>query len=134
MLKNLIMLLLVAAFGFGQAKLDDIIELVNNGKLDEAETQINAYLEANEEDPGALFVKGLILMKQEKDKEAVAFIEKAIEAQPKEAEYHKLAGLLYEKLNQIQKAKSAWRKCKKLAKDEELRKEAGDHLEMLERK
>ena len=132
MTRACIAILFVTVTLFGQTSLGDIISLVNKGKIKEAERKISEFLKAHPGDHRANFIKGLVLLNQEKYQAAVEFVESALSKKPDQPDYLRLAGLLHEKLKEPEKAIIHWKNCLKHAKNDSLRQEAKIHLEILQ--
>ena len=111
-----------------QLELSQTIELVNNGKYDEANKLIDNYLKNNAQDHRANFIKALILTKFKDFGTALTYIEKALSLKDDRAEYYLIAAQLYEALEKNKLAISAWEKCLAFAKDSKLFAEAKNHL------
>ena len=129
-MKYIILLLILFSVSFAQMKLDEIIKLSNSGQTNLALKEINSFLDINQNEHRAYFIKALILTEKKEFSNAVSILDNAIAISETNAEYYRLAGQLNENLNRISKAVSSWNNCKKYATGA-LKGEAEKHLQYL---
>jgi len=66
----------------------DVQRLITDQKYDDAKAQIQAVIKRNEKDDAALHCMGMILISQDKSKDAIEWFEKAVEANDKSSAHH----------------------------------------------
>ena len=131
-MKALIFLLfIITSLSFSQEKLSEAIDLVNSGKLDEANSAISDFLRKHHNDHRGNYVKAVILSQKGKYGKALANIGTAISAKPDMGEYYQLEAQLYESTNKPLLAIQSWEKCQKHSKGSQMFVEAKNHIDFL---
>ncbi len=88
-----------------------------SGKLDNAMTELKAVLEEDPENFDAIDGIGVVLIKQEKYKEALEYLQKAVSLNAKDVMVHVHLAVAYDKLNLPEKSKSELEKAGSLVSD-----------------
>lgn len=84
----LVIFLLFTARAIGAQCAPDVQRLITDQKYEDAKAQIQSTLKRNERDDAALHCMGIILMNQDKSKDAIPWFEKAVEANDKSSAHH----------------------------------------------
>lgn len=89
------------------AKLQQVRELAQGGELDRAAAQADAYVQAYPRDPRGLFLKGVVLARQNRTDEAIAVYVRLTEEHPELPEPHNNLAALYAEQGRYEAAREA---------------------------
>ena len=96
-----------AGFAAQQGDLDEVRGLMEAGRLDEAVQSVDAFLATRPGDADARFLKGLILVQQERTEEAIEVFTKMTEDYPQLPEPYNNLAVLYAAADDYEKAREA---------------------------
>ena len=85
-------------------------QLMNSGQFDQAEDLFHQMLQTHENHSDALHFMGLIYHRKGRSQDAIAFISKAIDNNPRIAVYYYNLGYIFTALGQLEKAITAYKK------------------------
>ncbi len=132
-MKRLILLLLSCfSLLFSSRSLEEIVDIVNRGKTENASQLIDDYIKQHPKEAKAFFVKTLILIADKKYIEAKRTINKAVSLDKNELEYCRTQAQIYEQLDETDLALHTWKKCLKLGRTKTQKNEANKHIQHLE--
>jgi ketosteroid isomerase-like protein len=100
-------LLLLSGLPARADELQDITKLVSSGQIAPALEKINAYLAAHPKDPQGRFIKGIVLIEQGKQTEAVQIFSALTEEYPELPEPYNNLAVIYASQGQYEKARNA---------------------------
>lgn len=121
----------VSALFAGPADLEKAMNLLNEGKTDEAIAIVKEQLKNNPDVSDNYLAMGIIELEQNNYPQAQEYLKKALKIDRKIIAAHYMLAMIYEKEGDTQKAADKWQKILKYSKDETLRALADKHIKQL---
>ena len=118
----------------GESGLNKALELVNEGKTDEAITILRDEIGKRPDEPDTQLLLGVAYLEKSDYDSAKDALEKALALKPDSVPAHYSLAMLFEKEKNYSRASSEWRKVLLLTADKNLKDLASKHIKQLEGK
>ena len=128
-----IFLFAASSFVFASpADLENALNLLNEGKTDEAMEIVKAKIQADPDSSDNYLALGLIQLEKENYAEAKENFMQALKINRRIVAAHYMLAMIYEKEGNITEASDKWRRIVKYSKNETLKALAEKHIKQLE--
>lgn len=129
----LFFLLFAVSFSFASsAELEKALNLLNEGRTDEAMDIVKQNIQLGPESPDNYLAMGLIQLENENYAQAKENLKQALKMNRKLVAAHYMLAMIYEKEGNPAEASAKWKRIVKYSKDETLKALAEKHIKQLE--